>query len=237
MSSICFLTVKPNELFYNFVKQLRVKHPIYICIDDNNYNIPNYNINDNITIIKINNKICEDDGFKSCVLWFNNTACSRDKALYYFCKNNINYDNVWFIEEDVFIPNINTIENIDNKYIEGDLLVANNDIIYNKKTDWHWNHINNQIKLEPPYASSMICAIRCSKKLLDCINNYAEKYNNLFLDEALFNTIALHNNLNTKNISELSSIVWRRNWNKNEINEYNLYHPIKSMETQYAYRQ
>ena len=236
MTSICFLTVKPSELFYNFVKQLTIKHTIYICIDDNNYNIPNYNCNDNVTIIKIDNKICEDAGFKSCVLWLNDRACSRDKALYYFCKNNINYKNIWFIEEDVFIPNINTIENIDNKYIDGDLLTEGNCIIYNKEYGWHWNHINNQIKIVPPYANSMICAIRCSKKLLDCINDYAGKYNNLFLDEALFNTIAIHNNLNIKNISELSSIVWQKIWTKSNIVESNLYHPIKSIETQYAYR-
>ena len=46
---ICFLTVRPGELFYNFVKQLPNQKNIYICIDDNDHNIPNYD--DKIKII------------------------------------------------------------------------------------------------------------------------------------------------------------------------------------------
>ena len=156
--------------------------------------------------------------------------------MYYFCKNNIKYENVWFIEEDVFIPSINTIENIDKKYANGDLLVASNNIIYEKSSDWHWNYINAQISLNPPYANSMICAVRCSKKMLECINNYAEKYKNLFMDEALFNTIAIQNNLNVIIAKELSTIVYQRNWAKHEINQDNLYHPIKNIIKQYEYR-
>ena len=61
---------------------------------------------------------------------------------FYFYKNDdINYDYIWFIEEDVFIPNINTIQNINNKYESGDLLSAKNDksYKYNMKR-WHWRH-------------------------------------------------------------------------------------------------
>ena len=55
-------------------------------------------------------------------------ATSREKALYYFYKNDINYDHIWFIEEDVFIPTIETIKNIDIKYPDNDLLVSGNKI-------------------------------------------------------------------------------------------------------------
>ena len=232
---ICFLTVSPCELFYNFSKTLKNNNTdVYICIDNNNYDIPNY---DNyINIIKLDNHLCEEAGFKSSVLWLDNKSCSRDKALYYFCKNNLEYEYIWFIEEDVFIPSIHTIENINNKYNTGDLLTSGNDIIYEKKYDWHWNHINNQIKIPPPYGVSAICAIRCPKKIMDCIHDYANKYNNLFMDEALFNTLAIQNNLNIICPNELSSIVWRRNWIKNDILESNLYHPIKDIQTQYNYR-
>jgi hypothetical protein len=233
---ICFLTVKPCELFYDFCKKLKSKDTeIYICIDDNDYTIPNYD--NEINIIQIDNQICENSGFKSTVLLFNNKACSRDKALYFFCKNNIDYNHIWFIEEDVFIPSIHTIENINNKYIVGDLLVCSNNIEYTTKTNsWHWNRINKQIKIPPPYASSMICAIRCSKQLLTHINEYVNKYNNLFMDEVLFNTIALQNNLNIVTIEELSTIVYRRVWVKNNIKITHLYHPIKSIKKQYEIR-
>ncbi len=59
----CFLTVSPNELFYDFIKMLPYSENTYICIDNNNYNIPNYD--GKIKIIKINNEICEKSGFKN----------------------------------------------------------------------------------------------------------------------------------------------------------------------------
>lgn len=227
---ICFLTVNPSQHFYNFVKQLPKPENIYICIDDNNYTIPNYD--NKINIIKMNSKLCKKAGFFGTVLGFRKTAVSRDKALYYFCKNNIDFDNIWFIEEDVFVPTINTINDIDKKYPNFDLLSASHKIINKKRTDWHWNIINRQINLNPPYASSMICAIRCSKKLLDCINNYVNKYNSLFVDEALFNTIALHNKLNVNTIPELSTIHYRKKWDCKSIRKTNLYHPIKNTRNQ-----
>ena len=238
MSNIikCFLTLTPSEKFYNFVKQLPDIENIYICIDDNHYNIPNYD--GKIKIIKINNQESIENGFHSSVLYFEKRAVSRDKALYYFYKNNINYDYIWFIEEDVFIPTIETIKNIDIKYPDNDLLVSSNYIVYEKHTDWHWRKINRQLngKLSPPYSISMICAIRCSKKLLECIFNHALKYKTLFLDEAMFNTIALHNNLNIKDIEELKTIVFRNKLTKKDININNLYHPVKSIEEQYQLR-
>ena len=238
MSNIikCFLTVTPCEKFYNFIKQLPDIEYIYICIDNNDYNIPNYD--GKIKIIKIDNKESISNGFHSSVLNYKKKALSRDKALYYFYKNNINYDYIWFIEEDVFIPTIETIKNIDIKYPDNDLLVSSNNIIYQKHTNWHWNVVNRQLngKLSLPYSKAMICAIRCSKKLLECIFNHALKYKTLFMDEAMFNTLALHNNLNVKDIEELKTIVWRKKWTKNEININNLYHPVKSIENQYQLR-
>jgi len=82
----------------------------------------------------------------------------------------------------------------------------------------------------------MICAIRCSKALLNSIKEYATAHKNLFLDEALFNTLAIHNNLNVLSINELSSIVYRKNWKKSDIVDTNLYHPIKNIKTQISYR-
>ena len=116
----CFLTVTPNEKFYNFIKQLPDIDNIYICIDNDDYNIPNYD--GKIKIIKINKNICESEGFKNTHLHIKG-ALAKDKALYYFYKNNIDYDYIWFMEEDVFIPTIETIKNIDMKYPDNDLLI------------------------------------------------------------------------------------------------------------------
>lgn len=229
----CFLTVTPNKQFYDFIKQLPDIDNIYICIDNNAHIIPNYD--GTIKIIKINNKICESEGFQNTHSKIKG-ATSREKALYYFYKNDINYDYIWFIEEDVFIPTIETIKNIDIKYPDNDLLVSRHEICHEKKSCWHWNLVNKQLngKISLPYSSSLICAIRCSKKLLEQIFSHAVKYKTLFFCETMFNTIALHNNLNVKTIEELSTIVWRRKkpYQKNEININNLYHPVKSIEYQ-----
>lgn len=231
----CFLTITPSEKFYNFIKKLPEIDNIYICIDNNHYNIPNYD--GKIKIIKINDKTCINEGFQNSNRYIEG-ATSRDKALYYFYKNDINYDYIWFIEEDVFIPTIETIKNIDIKYPDNDLLVSENNIIYEKRSSWHWSMMNRELdgKLSLPYSNAMICAIRCSKKLLECIFNHALKYKTLFFDEVIFNTIALHNNLNVKDIEELKTIVWKKKWTKNEINIKNLYHPVKSIEDQYELR-
>ena len=231
----CFLTVTPNEKFYDFIKQLPDIQNIYICIDNNDYNIPNYD--GKVKIIKINNKNCEREGFQNTHSRIRG-ATSREKALFYFYKNNINYDHIWFIEEDVFIPTIETIKNIDIKYPDNDLLVSDHNIIHEKRTDWWWILVNYQLnyKISLPYASSMICAIRCSKKLLEYIFYFAFKYKTLFFCETMFNTIALHANLNVKKIEELKTIVWRKEWKKNEIDINNLYHPVKSIKTQYEFR-
>ena len=91
-------------------------------------------------------------------------------------------------------------------------------------------------KISLPYYRSMVCAIRCSKKLLDLIFSYALKYKTLFFCEVMFNTIALHNNLNIADIKELKTISWNNVIGQNEININNLYHPIKSISEQYRLR-
>ena len=236
MNIICVLAVRPCIKTYNFFKEIKLNsnYEIFIVIDDNNYNIPDYD--GVVKIIKVDNNECESNGFHSCILWLNNKCCSRDKALYYFTKNSIDYNYIWFIEEDVFIPNINTIKNIDDKYKTGDLLVSSHKVIYEKQTNWHWHYINKQINIDLPYASSMICAIRCSKSMLNSIKNYAKKHNRLFMDEALFNTLAIHNNLEICCIPELSTIVWRKDWMLSDIVVSNLYHPIKNIDEQYNFR-
>ncbi len=235
---ICLLSVKPSELTYNYLKEIneKTKYPIVIVIDDDNYDIPNYIDDGKIKIVKIDHNECEKAGYKGSVLYFKDKAVSRDKALYYFNKENIDYDYVWFIEEDVFIPDVYTIQNLDLKYQNADLLSSGNEIFTEKKNDWHWNHIYSQTNLNPPYARCMICAIRCSKKLLKVIDEYAKKNNNLFLDEALFNTLSLKNNLEIKVLPELILHWYNIEWKVKEMNKKTLYHPIKSIEKQEEYR-
>jgi hypothetical protein len=231
---ICFLTVNPSITFINFINKLHSdKYSIYMCVDDNSYIIPDIS-NNNINIIKYDKKVCEIEGFKNTVLYFKNRACSRDKALYHFCRNEINFDYIWFIEEDVFIPSIDTIKNIDNLYNKGDLLCKSNDIVNEKLNSWHWNEVTPYI--EPPYGRSMICAIRISKKLLYLIDEFAITNKTLFLDESLFNTLSIQNNLDIIKCKYLDYITYNNLFNKNQIKKTHLYHPVKDTELHQIYR-
>jgi hypothetical protein len=209
-------------------------YEIYICIDKNKYNIPNItdDINNKIKIIKVNNKECELAGYKDSVKYFKNKACNRDKTLYYFNRicPNIDYDMIWFIEEDVFVPDKHTIMNIDNKYQNIDLLCSSHKVC-SSETDldmWNnWPYVFSK-KIEFPVAHSMICAVRVSKKLMKHIDDFVIKEKRLLYGEVLFNKMAIDNNLSVTTPTELSSIVYRYAWTKEDINKENLYHPIKN---------
>ena len=58
----------------------------------------------------------------------------------------------------------------------------------------------------------------------------------LFYHEIMFNTLAYQNNLKIDTPSELSSIHYRTNWNINNLNYDNLYHPIKDINIHHKLR-
>lgn len=235
-TAVCFLTVNPSKLFYNFCVDIQNDNPeydVYITIDNNKYEIPDYD--GKVKIIKINDDEINKTSFKCTVYHCQNRACSRDKALYYFCKININYDYIWFIEEDVFIPTTKTLKYLDEKYPNCDLVteghVVKTKIIVN---EWHWRFVLSQAQLKEPVAHSMICAIRVSKKLMLAIENYADTHTQLYMDEVIFNTLCIQNNLNIKIPQEFK--IRFDKIDTSFIDPHCLYHPVKSIEKHYALR-
>ena len=90
-----------------------------------------------------------------------------------------------------------------------------------------WDNYSVKIKYPLPWVSSMICAIRCSKRLLECIHNFAKNLGELSMCEIFFNTVALHKNLSVLPIDELSGVTWR---NKMSFLDDNyLYHPVTNV--------
>jgi len=253
MIALVFITITPNDHWVKFIQTLKRKnYDIYIAIDDNTYHT---SITENIQYINISREECENKGYNHALAPFHiNRPSAWDKAIYYFCEKNNNYDYVWFIEDDVFVPTKYTIYNIDKKYKNSDLLCCGNrnnqnnsyvneDILEenikdnNKQLNLHWwGWELAEGKIDKPWENSMVCACRLSNKLLGLIKNYVDKHHTLLYHEFMFNTLALHNNLKINYPNQLRGIVWRYDWKITEIYKNGLYHPVKSIEKQFEFR-
>ena len=141
------------------------------------------------------------------------------------------YENIWFLEDDVFIMNEDVLLKIDEKYPTSHLLSAFHEI--NEKGDvYHgWNHWVNVIhRIGTPWAHSLISASRLSNVLLYHINDYVKDRPLLFI-ESLFNTLALHKQLQVDNPDEMKeTITYDKKWDREQIDISKIYHPFKKME-------
>jgi hypothetical protein len=235
MNAICLITFRPNKVWCDFLN-LFSKYKIFLIVDDNNFDLDDFkNSYTNINFIQIEESKCQLNGYIDTNFIINKLISGWDKALYYFGIECNNHDFIWFIEDDVFFYNEDTILNIDNKYINDDLLsntyVENSD---GYKGYWHWHRFD--IQYSPPYYQGMMCAVRFSNNMMKCINDYAKKNNTLFFLEALFPTVAIKNNLKYNNPDELSNITWNSGFEKEIINTNNLYHPVKDLNNHIDFR-
>lgn len=234
--AIAILCIKPDAVHLNFYNMFPDNYDIYFICDSAEPIDPLY---DRIKIIQIKDRECLENKYVgSTTATIKKVPTSWDKAIYYFAEQNNSYNQVWFIEDDVFIPSIDTLINIDNKYVTSDLLVHDN--IKNENgvmflNGWdHWGHAANTIS--PPWFSSMACCIRVSNRLLYSIKKYVKQNNTLLFLELMFNTLAYHNNLDVVVIEELKHILWRNDWKLNDIDRKYIYHPIKDSKVHESYR-
>ena len=223
---------------------------MYIVVDDNSWSIPSYLTSTNIKIIKISEKDSSQQGFRGSVLQVSNRATARDKALCYFCHscstldefnglNKLNeYAYYWFLEDDVFIPSVQTIPDLDEKYPEADLLCESFMIASEPHhlDEWHWRYVKERTSLSLPWAKSMICAVRLSQQMMEEVCGYVSTYNDLFLDEAFFPTLAFKAGYSVLNPPELKTILWRKDWKHSDIVPENMYHPVKDQALHHQWR-
>jgi hypothetical protein len=115
-----------------------------MIIDDNSIDYKqNYLNYKNIKFIQILNEDCDKNGFIDMNFIINKQISGWDKAIYYFSMINTEYKNIWFLEDDVFLYDENTLINIDKKYIDGDLLSFSIHENKNGNKDWwHWKYSN-----------------------------------------------------------------------------------------------
>jgi hypothetical protein len=237
MNIICFLSSQFDELYYEFYKKIARKylHEYIVVVVIDKYVIDEDNERKIVPIITIDSMECIKNGFYDTVTYFPNDACSRDKALYFFSKKYIGYENIWFIEDDVFLPTINTINQIDKKYKSGDLLCNFCHFKPEQQDDWiHWDKITHE---NLPWCKAMVCAMRMSREMMKTIEEYADSHKKLLFCEILYTTLATQKLLKIIFPNELSTILYRKEWKKDEIDINNLYHPIKGSKEQKIMRE
>ena len=233
MLSLCLITVQPHIIWCDFLNKF-AHYKIFMVVDDNSFDCTivkeEYK---NITFIQINNDICDLAGFTNMNFTVHKFVTGWEKAMYYFSHINTIFSSVWFIEDDVFFTDECVLLKIDNKYPLADLLSNKCNIDSNS---WLWNRIDSHIKIDKPHVHGMMCAVRLSRNLIQCVKDYASKYHTLFFLEALFPTLAIHNDLLCRSPIELSPIFYRHEFKTNDINMTYLFHPVKNIEMHPIYR-
>jgi len=241
-SAICLLCVRPNKIHIDFFNTI-FNYKLFILCDDNNYNTNNTNIE----FIKIDDNVCFSSGYKNSNCFIKKNPSAWDKVFYYFCKINKNFDYVWILEDDVFVPNNDAFWNLDNKYGAADLLCRSNTNCSQINKLQLCYTANNKYDL--PWYFSMMCCCRISNQLFEEIRKYVEEKDELFFIETMINTIANHKKLIIKEVEEFENINGRaphgnryRHFSNGKIiwmtksipniRENYLYHPVKNIELQ-----
>jgi hypothetical protein len=236
MNGLCLITFQPHPVWCSFLNSF-FNYKIFIIVDDNQFDCTFFkNRYTNITFVQIENDTCFQHGYRNMNFVIQKDISGWDKAMFGFALGlYASLHFVWFIEDDVYFYDENTIQQIDQKYIHEDLLSSGYRInIDGNKEYWHWSIIN--IQFPPPYYNAMMCAVRLSQAMMNGIHYYATIVHTLFFLEALFPTLAFKNNLNVQTPHELNTIVYRAHYEKSDINTVNLYHPVKNMEKHIEFR-
>lgn len=230
---ICIICIKPNDIWIDFLSTFK-QYDIVFIIDDNSEEYAvKYADKKNIQCIQIKEEDCSKNGFIDVNALSFDKITGWEKAVYYFAKVNTTYNQIWFIEDDVFLHNEETILNIDKQYPISDLLTAP----YEEKirNNWHWRSI--KIQFPPPYFHAMVCAVRMSGTLLSTIREYAETHKTLFFLEALFPSLCKANGLVYDTPTEMKHIVHMGRYQKENVDVHHLYHPLKDINKHVLFRQ
>ena len=268
MNALVLLTRTPHpELLEFYSGFVSLGYRVFVLIDDNDFKSDDATARAEkagVALIQLDDYECRRRGFFNlCPTIIKKSGCSAwDKGLCYFSCFDTSHDNVWFIEDDVFVPRHDIIFNLDRKYANADIISAEN--IINESGElstWSWWPYVPRRYVRLPWAHSMVAAVRLSKKLLGALNPVIRLNNgalrlenamiavvdflrrrkrdfprrNLFI-EYIFHTAALHNHLSVATAKELSSVVYRNDWDVSEMNLEALYHPIKEFDLHKKYR-
>lgn len=234
--AVVFLCTNLHDEIVKFANQIYklTDFEVFLVLDSNE-KIENTN---DFSIIQVDSSVCLNAGYIGCnpkgKTHIQKDVISWDKFFYSFCNEILDFDFVWIFEEDVFIPSIECIVNINRKYSHYDLVTPNNFKKTDNIPDWHWKDIFE--KINPPYFFSMVSACGISNNILNQIKKFVETNRYLIHHEVLLNTLANQNNLKVITANELKSVVWLGEWGIDEFVRLpnNFFHPRKDIEN-YSY--
>jgi hypothetical protein len=235
-SALCFLTVQPDLETLQFAEQLaqdliQYSVDVYVMIDDNDFGFSALNISLHFRSLSISNKDCLLHGYRQTTQLGEkkNNITSWDKALFYFCILNKNYSFVWLIENDVFIPSIQSFRSIHQLYSNiSDLIIARNEInLLGISSFWRWDKAVG--RFVPPWSLSMANLVGLSQRMLKAIHDDIQWRGVSADHEFFFLTLAIQLNMTIITPLELSTIKYRQkiSWEQIYKQPNNFWHPIK----------
>ena len=274
MNAIAVLTVTPSDDLIEFYSGfVRLGYRVFVVVDDNNFKLDNAKVTGKyagVSLIQFESYECRRAGFVNFMAMIQKSGASRcsawEKALYYFCCRDLSHDNVWFIEDDAFVPNHEIILTMDRKYRNADIISADNVVnkygVLDDQEGWPWWRLVPKTILPPPWGHSMVCTVRLSRKMLTTLAAFVRSNQNKlrftnaviavvkvvgllrakslwrkkFYIEYTFHTLALHNQLSVIKAQELSGVVFRKEWDVSEMNSGTIYHPLKDRNLHSQYR-
>lgn len=188
----CFLTRIPDPILIEFAQSVRQVMDAFIMIDDNSYAPPSSTLNPAVRFLQIDNDEAIAHGYcnssKVHFVWCgaraaDETVCiSWDKALYYFCHLvRDQYDFVWLIEDDVFIPSVASLERLTERALAGthDLVTCENRIKNSDpfdSEDWYWYECRDRFRIPLPWYRSLQCACGFSRRMLNEVAKFVETH-------------------------------------------------------------
>ena len=239
-TSLCIICRTPNDVWVKFLNGFTNYTDICIVVDDNEIDyVDMYKEYTRVKIIQIPNQACLDAGFKNLVkVTIPKEVTAWEKALYYFSFVNTNYKNVWFLEDDVFFFDENTLLNLDLKYIDDDLITSSS-CFGDHTSTWCWTPVL-EINLPNPIYHCMCCVARMSKRMVDEVKLYACVNGTLTFLEALFPTMCRLKEFVHTMPYQLQNCIPPEVC-EIKIEHFNnstdhLWHPIKNMETHQLFR-
>lgn len=224
MYCIVLICRKPHQTWIDFLNNFTA-YSVYMVIDDNDTDYKTKYPNSKINFVQILNSKCEEAGYTNMNYTVKKIVTGWEKAIYYFANVETAFNNIWFIEDDVFFYDEATLQEIDKAYPNSDLL--SNDCTEYVKGTWLWSNV--KINSPLPYYHAMVCATRLSKPLIDLIKAYAEQNKTLYFLEALFPTICKNNGLIYDFPKELKQVLY--DVIPKELDKTQIYHPIKKIST------